>query len=112
MRLSGTWIRVLIAGAVLTVGTATVASAQAGGRGRGAAGRPTAAATLRRERIKDRLKNATPAQKAYIKALMAEHQKLRAEAKAGTIDRQSAAADLKAWRAANPPPKKATTTTP
>jgi hypothetical protein len=62
--------------------------------------------------MKARAKNATPEQKAYAKALIEEQKKIRAEVKAGTLDRKSAAAELKAWREANPAPKKPTPPTP
>ena len=48
----------------------------------------------------------TAAQKAYAKALRAEQKSLRDQVKAGTITKQSAADQLKAWREANKPTAK------
>jgi hypothetical protein len=48
----------------------------------------------------------TAAQKAYAKALRAEEKSLRSQVKAGTITKQSAADQLKAWREANKPAAK------
>ena len=100
MRLTAMWVRLLVVGTVLAVGSATVAAAQGTAGGRPAAGTP------RRDAAKKRLENATPEQKAWAKTMMQKRQELRAAVNAGTMDRKSAAAALKEWRTANPAPKK------
>lgn len=49
-------------------------------------------------------RTASDEQKAWIKAMHAQRQTTHAAVKAGTLTRQSAAEQLKAWRAANPRP--------
>ena len=48
----------------------------------------------------------TAEQKAYAKALRAEQKSLHDQVKAGTLTKQSAADQLKAWREANKPATK------
>ena len=119
MRMTGAGVRVLMAGTALMVCATMVAGAQGtgtgtgtGAAGRGRAGRGAAATPERREQAKERAKNATPEQKTYAKALAEEQKSIRAQVKAGTLDRKSAADALKAWRAANPAPKKPETKKP
>ena len=64
-----------------------------------------AALAKAKENRKDRAANLTDAQKAWMKAEAAEMKTVRDGVKAGTITKQSAAAQLKAWREANPRPK-------
>jgi Spy/CpxP family protein refolding chaperone len=115
-----------LAAAVFLCAAASV-QAQVGGPGRG----PSAAQNLRerrmelRDRMRDRLKDMTPEQrqaardrarqhfenlpddqKAWIKSYRAEHKSVRDQVRAGTIDRKTAASQLKAWREANPRPRK------
>lgn len=62
-----------------------------------------AAAKERRENAKN---SATDEQKAWRTALQAELKATHEAVKAGTLTRQTAAAQLKAWRDAHPAPKK------
>lgn len=91
-------------------------------------GRPGAGAAERRSEMRDKLKgmspeerkaaidrakdrrenrrdNLTDAQKEWLKAQNAELKSTRDAVKAGTLTRESAAQQLKAWREANPRPK-------
>ncbi|AMW05717.1 hypothetical protein [Gemmatimonas phototrophica] len=59
----------------------------------------------REERREERLENATPEQRAWAQAMAAEGKRIQEGVKAGTLTRETAAAQLKAWREANPRPK-------
>ncbi len=117
-------------GALLTVGSAAVNTAQAQtGTTAGTARR--AAAVERRKEMREKLqamtpeqrkdamakaknraakhhKNLSPAQKAWDSAHRAEMKSEHDAVKAGTLTRETAAAQLKAWRASNPRPAKGT----
>jgi Spy/CpxP family protein refolding chaperone len=94
---------------VLSIVAASTASAQ---------GKPGAAdRAARKERLKEhgaimrqKLESLSPEQKAALKAYRdaykAEKMSLRAQIKAGTLDKKTAAEQLKAWREANRPAKK------
>ncbi|MES2521454.1 MAG: hypothetical protein V4617_02065 [Gemmatimonadota bacterium] len=104
--------------------TASVASAQSPRAGSGRPGAPEHRAELRdklksmtpeerkaalaaaKERRDDGKRNASDAQKAHHAAMQAELKATHEAVKAGTLTRQSAAAQLKAWREAHPAPKK------
>jgi hypothetical protein len=59
-----------------------------------------------KDRREDAKKNATDEQKAWHAALQTQLKSTREAVKAGTLTRQTAASQLKAWREANPRPKK------
>ncbi len=61
-----------------------------------------------RARMRRRLEHASPEQKEWLKALMAERKQLRADVKAGKIDKAAAKAQLHAWRESHKPPTKPT----
>ena len=58
-----------------------------------------------KENRKDHAASLTDAQKAWMKAEAAEMKSVREGVKAGTLTKATAAAQLKAWRTANPRPK-------
>ncbi len=59
-----------------------------------------------KENRKDRVDNMSDEQKAWAKAYHAEVKSTREAVKAGTLTKQTAAQQLKAWRDAHPHPKK------
>lgn len=102
-------LRMIALGSALILGLATASTAEAQGRVPNTADR-----AARRERAKEqgaimrqRFESLTPEQKAafkaYREAYRTERMSLRAQVKAGTLDRKSAAEQLKAWREANRP---------
>ncbi|MEP6831913.1 MAG: hypothetical protein ABJB74_00910 [Gemmatimonas sp.] len=115
--------KLLSAAAVAVVAlSASSASAQAGPARRGPAAAPEQRAEMR-DRLKamtpeerkaalDKAKdqreharaNATEAQKAWVVAYNAELKSTHEGVKAGTLTRQTAASQLKAWRESNPRP--------
>ena len=121
-------LNAVVLGALLTIGSAAVNSASAQtSTTTGTARR--AAAVERRKELREKLqamtpeqrkaalakakhrarkhhKNMTDAQKAFAASRRAEVKSEAAAVKAGTITRETAAAQLKAWRAANPRPAK------
>ena len=118
----------VVVGALLTIGSAAVNTVQAQtSTASGTARR--AAAVERRKEFREKLQamtpeqrqaaldkakqraakhrhNMTPAQKAYAAARHEEVKSERAAVKAGTLTRETAAAQLQAWRAAHPRPAK------
>lgn len=79
----------------LVAGVPTIARAQ------GTGGATTSGPATKKHRAAP-----SAAQKEYAKALRAEEKSLRAQVKAGTLTKKSAAEQLKAWRQANKPAPK------
>ncbi|MDQ6830103.1 MAG: hypothetical protein M3081_14700 [Gemmatimonadota bacterium] len=103
MRLS---LRLLTLGTAAMLGASTVpavAHAQAATRPDRTAQRERVAED--RARLRRRFEHATPEQKEWLKALSAERRQLRADVKAGKIDKAAAKAQLHAWRQAHKAPK-------
>lgn len=59
----------------------------------------------REERRDDRREHATPEQRAWAQAMATEGKRIQEGVKAGALTRETAAAQLKTWRDANPRPK-------
>ncbi|MEP6762747.1 MAG: hypothetical protein ABJB66_00485 [Gemmatimonadaceae bacterium] len=121
-------LNAVVLGALLTIGSAAVNTASA--QTSTAAGTARRAASFeKRKELREKLQAMTPeqrkvalqkaknrakkhranmtdAQKAYATSRHTEMKTEAAAVKAGTITRETAAAQLKAWRAANPPPAK------
>ncbi len=64
-----------------------------------------AALAQAKERREERRENLTPEQRAWAQALATESKRIQDGVKGGTLTRESAAAQLKAWREANARPK-------
>lgn len=105
-----TSLKMLAFGAGLIVSAAAVSSAQA--QGTAARTRPLAHDRARvrehQSEVRTRLSAMTPQQReayrAYEKAYLAERRQLRSQLEAGTMTKETAAEQLKAWRKAHRPP--------
>lgn len=104
-------LRMVALGSAFILSIAAASTAGAQGQGPSAADR-----AARRERMKEhgammrqKFESLSPEQKAafkaYREAYKTERMSLRAQVKAGTLDRKNAAEQLKAWREANRPKK-------
>ncbi|MEP6692045.1 MAG: hypothetical protein ABJD07_12875 [Gemmatimonadaceae bacterium] len=98
-------VATIFTAALLVSSTAAVAGAQTATRGPGTREHAAAHGAERRERLRERFEHGTPEQKSWLKAYATERRQLHADVKAGKIDRKTAAAQLKAWRTTNKPPK-------
>jgi uncharacterized coiled-coil DUF342 family protein len=56
------------------------------------------------QRRQERFEQLDPAMQEWIRSLQAQRGELRGQVQAGTLDRRSAAEQLKAWRESNPRP--------
>jgi len=61
---------------------------------------------MKRKLIKRRMANATPEQQVWMKSFAAQRKTVRQQVQAGTLDRQTARAQLKQWREANVRPRR------
>jgi hypothetical protein len=102
-----TSLKMLAIGSALVIAVAATAHAQA-------TSGTTRAARIERAKergavMRQRAQSLSPEQKAALKAYRdayrAERKSLSAQVKAGTLDKKSAAEQLKAWRQANRPKK-------
>ncbi len=64
-----------------------------------------AALSQAKDRREERRENLTPEQRAWGQAMSAESKRIQEGVKGGTLTRETAAAQLKAWREANARPK-------
>ena len=102
-----TSLKMVALGSAFVLSLTAVSAAGAQGTGSGARLRPRERVREHRADVRQHLATMTPEQKAafkaYEKAYLAERKLLHDQIKAGTLTKESAAEQLKAWRKANRP---------